>query len=78
MILECSTCPVRGLRCEGCVVTALAAMPVAGSPGLGLALDGAEQRAVRAFVDAGLIERRYAGSLRARGQPEAWWSQVSG
>ena len=57
-------------------MTMLAAMPEIGSPSVGLALDAAERRAVRAFVDAGLIDQRYAGSLRARGQPPTWWAGV--
>ena len=76
MMLECSTCPVRGRRCDGCVVTAMAAIPVPEAPA-GLALDPAERRAVRAFADAGLIGRGYAGSLLAQGQPGDWWGRVS-
>jgi hypothetical protein len=54
------------------------AMPLVGSPELGLALDAAERRAVGAFVEAGLVAARYAASLRARGQPPTWWAQVGG
>ena len=78
MILECNTCPARGRRCEDCLVTALFAMPLVVPPGVGLPLDGAERGAVQAFVEAGLIDSRYAGSLRARGQPDGWWGQASG
>ncbi|MGV1009609.1 MAG: hypothetical protein ACOYBY_13505 [Dermatophilaceae bacterium] len=78
MIVECSTCPVRGQRCQDCLVTAMEAVPVVGSPGVGLALDAAERRAVGAFVEAGLIGGPYAAALRARGQPPTWWAKVSG
>ncbi len=64
MIVDCATCPVRGQRCEGCVVTVLLAHPLApvqaGGP-----LDAAERAAVEMFVDAGLVDRRHAETLRA-------------
>ena len=44
MIVECATCPVRGLRCDDCVVTVLATISLA-PPG-GHPLDAAERRAV--------------------------------
>lgn len=91
MIVECATCPVQGVRCDGCVVTALAGLPVvpvvtggpadaAGSDGSdgGLTLDAAERRAVEAFVRAGLIDGGYAGSLRARAEPHTWRRRASG
>ena len=28
MVMDCDTCPVRGLRCDDCVVTALGHLPV--------------------------------------------------
>jgi len=63
MIVECATCPVRGLRCDDCVVTALATISLA-PPG-GHPLDLAERRAVGLFVAAGLVDEGYAASLTA-------------
>ena len=92
MIIDCDACPVRGVRCSGCLVTALTALPLpsqrlhspsVGTPGVGtpsdeLALDADEQRSVRLFVEAGLIDRRYAGTLRARAEPAVWGARASG
>jgi hypothetical protein len=64
MIVDCRTCPVRGRRCDGCLVTALYA---AGSPEL--PLDAAESRAVATFVGAGLVRAETAAGLRARREP---------
>ena len=59
MVMDCDTCPVRGLRCDDCVVTALGHLPVRSSSADGeLPLDAAEQRAVDRFVAAGLCRRR--------------------
>jgi hypothetical protein len=63
MIVTCATCPVRGLRCDDCVVTALATIGV-GPPGVH-PLDPAERRAVGLFVAAGLVDGGYAASLTA-------------
>lgn len=79
MFVECATCPVRGLRCDGCVVSTLVSFPLVAAPaGGGLPLDASERRAVAAFVGAGLIDAGYAGSLRARTEPGSWDVQVSG
>lgn len=67
MIVECATCPVRGLRCDDCVVTVLATISLA-PPG-GHPLDAAERRAVGLFVAAGLVEPGYAASLTAHRTP---------
>lgn len=68
MLMDCSTCPVRGVRCDDCVVTALLA------PGsLDLPLDQAERQAVGVFVAAGLVRPEQALSLRARREP---WGTV--
>jgi hypothetical protein len=79
MFVECATCPVRGLRCDGCVVTAMARLPIVAAPaGAGLPLDAAERKAVADFVRAGLLDAGYARSLRARSEPGSWGQQVSG
>lgn len=69
MIVECATCPAAGHRCGDCVVTVLAGLPVLDSAGDDpghLPLDAAERAAVARFVAAGLLDRRYAASVRAR------------
>jgi hypothetical protein len=65
MIVTCATCPVRGLRCDDCVVTVVSTLAV-GPPG-GMPLDAAERRAVGLFVSAGLVDSWYAASLQATG-----------
>ena len=67
MIVTCDTCPVRGLRCDDCVVTVLATLAV-GPPG-GRPRDMAERRAVGLFVAAGLVDGGYAASLTAMVHP---------
>lgn len=66
MIVDCDTCPVRGTRCEGCVVTALTAPRPAELP-----LDPSERRAVETLVGAGLVAREQVAGLHARREP---WS----
>lgn len=73
MIVDCNTCPVRGHRCDDCVVSVLRA------PGaLELPLDGAEHRVVSMFVGAGMASADAAAGLFARHEPmspmEHWGS----
>lgn len=80
MIVECLTCPVRGHRCDDCVVTVLLGQPGPGllAPGPAtltspvertltteLLLDAAENRAVSMFVGAGLVNAETAAGLHA-------------
>ena len=76
MVIDCETCPVRHVRCEDCIVTALgqtSSLPLV-SIGRGphdvgdeeLPLDAAERRAVGFFVRAGLVDPQYAAGLSAR------------
>ena len=71
MIVDCVTCPVRGQRCDSCVVMALFA-PASFEVSLDAAevsLDAAENRAVALFVGAGLVSVETAAGLRARREP---------
>ncbi len=73
MVVECDTCPVRHVRCDDCLVTALQSLPVV--PLLRLAdgelpLDAAERRAVSRFVAAGLVAPEQAAGVTA--QRESW------
>lgn len=64
VLVDCTTCPVRGVRCDDCMVTAM--QPAAdGSPD-DLPLDRAERAAVAVFVAAGLVDAAEAATLRAR------------
>jgi hypothetical protein len=65
MVVDCDTCPVRGLRCDDCMVTALLATPVADLP-----LDAAERLAVTRLVSAGLVSAETASRARARSERE--------
>jgi hypothetical protein len=64
MIVDCVTCPVRGQRCDGCVVMALFAPASSG-----LSLDAAEDRAVAMFVAAEMVSVEAAAGLRACREP---------
>jgi hypothetical protein len=68
MNVDCETCPVRGSRCEDCVITALFV------PGFELPLDAAETNAVATFVRAGLVSVEASAGLRARREP---WEPIS-
>lgn len=69
MIVDCVTCPVRGQRCDDCVVMALFA------PGASeLPLDSTENRAVAMFVRAGLVSAETSAGLSARREP---WEPAS-
>jgi len=64
MIVDCMACPVRGERCDGCVVTVLL------EPGSAeLPLDASERRAVSILVGAGLADVETTRGLFARREP---------
>jgi hypothetical protein len=73
MIVDCESCPVRGVRCEGCMVTELYALepPSASTTGSAMELDASERAAVAVFVDAGLVGPAVERALRARREPWA-------
>jgi hypothetical protein len=50
MLIDCDSCTVRGLACGDCVVTVLLGVPPAG-----VELDEAEQAAITALADQGLV-----------------------
>ena len=77
MVVDCDTCPVRHVRCDDCLVTALRALPVVPLLRLAdgdLSLDAGEQRAVARFVAAGVVSADEAETLTARHEP---WSGVA-
>jgi len=80
MLVDCTTCPVRHVRCADCMVTALMSVPhpahetprpvltEAGSGGdapAGLALDRAERHAASVLLGAGLVSVAEANAARA-------------
>lgn len=73
MTIDCATCPVQHVACEGCMVTAL--QDVADgtlSTGEDLALDRREREVVSRLVAAGLVAPETATRARARHEP---WSE---
>jgi hypothetical protein len=66
MIVDCMSCPVRGTRCDDCVVSVLLSSAE-------LPLDPAERRAVSVLVGAGLVGADAAAGLTARREP---WGRV--
>ncbi len=64
MIIDCTTCPVQGIRCEDCAVTALLTPQSSDLP-----LDAAERQVVARLVSAGLVAADEAASARARREP---------
>jgi hypothetical protein len=69
MIVDCVTCPVRGQRCDDCVVMALFA------PGSSeLPLDTTESTVVAMFVRAGLLSAETSAGLCAHREP---WEPIS-
>lgn len=82
MIVDCMTCPVRGRRCDDCLVTVLRprgseeSQPVGRQPPAGVPLDAAENRVVSMFVGAGLVDAGAAARLRARIDSAQGWGSV--
>ena len=71
MTVDCTSCPVRGRRCDECVVTFLLA------PGSAeLRMDAAESAAVSIFVAAGLVSAASTPGLHARREPLEHWEGV--
>lgn len=68
LTIVCSRCPVRGLHCGDCMVTALLD-PDALGLGEDLPLDADERAAVTACVRAGLVTAESAATVRAQRAP---------
>lgn len=81
MIVDCMTCPVRGRRCDDCVVTVLRPLgsaelrPAGRQVPAGVALDAVENRVVSMFVGAGLVDAGAAAKLRARIENGHGWGR---
>jgi hypothetical protein len=50
VLIDCDSCTVRGLACGDCVITVLL-----GVPPVGVELDAADQAAISALADQGLV-----------------------
>ena len=73
MVIDCQTCPVREVRCDECIVTALGGLPLVQLGDGEMLLDEAERLAVNVFVGAGMLDAADAAMLTARREP---WSGV--
>ncbi len=72
MLIDCATCPVAGAACKDCSIGVLLTLqqhatlvPSVPSMRLTAALDVMEQRAVAAFVAAGLVHPTESAALVA-------------
>jgi hypothetical protein len=70
MVVDCDTCPVRHVRCDDCLVTALQTLPLSGPADASLPLDPSERRAVDRFVAAGVVSAEHGATVTA--QREQW------
>ena len=84
LLVECRACPVQGVACGGCMITALLDPQAAGVESteagegltLDLPLDRAERQAVGRLVAAGLVSVETANLARARQEPWSRWEQA--
>lgn len=79
MLVECRTCPVQGVACGGCMITAVldpqsAGVEIEETPEL--PLDRAERQAVGRLVAAGLVPVATADQAHARREPWSQWEAV--
>ena len=72
MVVDCDTCPVRGLRCDDCVVTALGHLPVTCSPTASCRSTGRSGGPSTGSSRPGLVTPDVADTLVARREP---WSR---
>ncbi|MEX1907105.1 hypothetical protein L6241_02185 [Janibacter sp. Y6] len=76
MRVDCRTCPVQGIGCDDCMVTALLDPRSAGvEPELAgqVPLDAAEREAVGRLVAAGLVSAGTADRAVAQREPWSQW-----
>ncbi|HYN28630.1 MAG TPA: hypothetical protein VES95_01980 [Dermatophilaceae bacterium] len=76
MTISCGTCPVRGLHCDGCMVTALLDVGARGDERLPLDLD--ERAALDGLVRAGLVCVDEAAGAHATREPLPLRRRVAG
>lgn len=74
VMIDCATCPVQHVACDGCLVTALD--DLAGAAGEELALDPRERAVVSRLVSAGLVAPETATRARARREPWSGYAEV--
>lgn len=79
MTIDCGTCPVQHVACDGCLVTALLDLESGAlSTGGELPLDPQEQAVVERLVLAGLVAPETATRARARREPWSEYREVAG
>lgn len=79
MTIDCGTCPVQHVACDGCLVTALLDISSGALPtGEELPLDPREREVVGRLVAAGLVEPETATRARARREPWSQYREVAG
>ncbi len=71
MIIDCDSCPVRGHRCDDCVIGLALTGPT-------VPLDALEAHAVDLFARAGLVTVREAAGAVARREPWATRNAAAG
>ena len=76
MTIDCATCPVQRVACDGCLVTAL--LDIDATTGEELPLDPREREAVTRLVAAGLVTPETATRARARREPWSEYREVAG
>ena len=69
MKISCDTCPARGLRCDGCMMSVLAHPVFATIPVRSESLDAEDQRVLNVFVDAGLVTPQDAANAEVERVP---------
>lgn len=79
LTIDCATCPVQGVGCDGCMVTALRS-PVALEDPVGpsdLPLDRREREVVSRLVASGLVSADHANRARAVREPWSEYGEVA-
>ena len=82
MRVDCTTCPARNVHCDGCMVMALAQLPVIDRstppPGLQLVLDAEDRACLDRFVASGLLSPVGAQQARVVSEPDTRWQEQVG
>ncbi len=82
MSVDCTTCPARDVHCDGCMVMAMARLPVidreAAPQGLQLVLDAEDRACVDRFVACGLLSPTGGREVRVVSDPHTGWQEQVG
>lgn len=69
MKFSCDQCPVKGLRCDGCMMTVLAHPVFRAAQPRPTHLDDEDTRVLGLLVDSGLVDPREAVEARVESVP---------